>query len=98
MNRPIVFLAVATLLAAAPVVSANAQQAERELTLEQALEMGKKRNKSMVVKSARLAQVQTTLSSAWAMLLPTIAAQGKYTRNYHEFNFPGAVFTIRLPG
>ena len=42
---------------------ANAQT-ERELTLEQALEMGKRRNKSMVVEHARLAQVQTTLSSA----------------------------------
>jgi outer membrane protein TolC len=90
VNRPIVSLAVATLLAAAPVVSANAQQAERELTLEQALEMGKKRNKSMVVEQSRLAQVQTTLSSAWAMLLPTIAAQGRYTRNYSEFSFPGS--------
>ena len=59
-------------------------QAERELTLEQALEMGKKRNKSMVAERARLEQAQTSLSSAWAMLLPTIAAQGKYTRNYNE--------------
>jgi outer membrane protein TolC len=91
VNRPIVSLAVATLLAAAPVVHANAQQAERELTLEQALEMGKKRNKSMVVEQARLAQVQTTLSSAWSMLLPTIAAQGRYTRNYASAQFPGSV-------
>jgi outer membrane protein TolC len=82
-------LSVAVLLTAAPIAAANAQ-AERELTLEQALEMGKKRNKSMVVEHARLAQVQTTLSSAWAMLLPTIAAQGKYTRNYSKFEFPGS--------
>ena len=89
MNRPLIALSLAVLLTAAPIAAANAQ-AERELTLEQALEMGKKRNKSMVVEGARLAQVQTTLSSAWAMLLPTIAAQGKYTRNYHDAQFPGA--------
>jgi outer membrane protein TolC len=87
VNRPKILLAAAVLLAAVPSISASAQT-ERELTLEQALEMGKKRNKSMVVENARLQQVQTQLSSAWAMLLPTIAAQGRYTRNYAEFSFP----------
>jgi len=90
MNRKILILAVAALVAAASP-RATFAQAERVLTLEQALEMGKKRNKNMAVDRARLAQVQTTLSSAWALLLPTIAAQGRYTRNYHEFFFPGAV-------
>ena len=52
--------------------------------------MGKKRNKSMVAERARLEQAQTSLSSAWALLLPTIAAQGRYTRNYAEFQFVGA--------
>jgi outer membrane protein TolC len=86
VNRPAISLIVAALLAAAPVAS-RAQTADRELTLEQALEMGKKRNKSMVVEHARLEQAQTQLSSAWALLLPTIAAQGKYTRNYAKFEF-----------
>jgi len=90
MNRKIPILAVAALVASASP-RATFAQAERVLTLEQALEMGKKRNKNMAVDRARLAQVQTTLSSAWALLLPTIAAQGRYTRNYHEFFFPGAV-------
>src|SRR5262249_46734050 len=49
--------------------------------------LGKKQNKSMAVERARLEQAQTNLSSAWALLLPTIAAQGKYTRNYAEFCF-----------
>jgi len=86
MNRGTLVIAAAVLAAAAPAVTAHAQT-ERELTLEQALEMGKKRNKSMAVERARLEQVQTQLSSAWSMLLPTIAAQGKYTRNYAEFKF-----------
>ncbi len=64
MNRPKSVLAVAILLTAAPVLSASAQSAGRELTLEQALEMGKKRNKSMVVERARLEQVQPALASA----------------------------------
>jgi len=89
MKRTHLILAVAALVAAASP-RATFAQSERVLTLEQALEMGKKRNKNMAVDRARLAQVQTTLSSAWALLLPTIAAQGRYTRNYHEFNFGGA--------
>jgi len=92
-------LAVALLVAAAPVHMTKAQapqpaaQGERELTLDDALALGRKRNKSVVVERARLEQAQTGLSSAWALLLPTIAAQGRYTRNYQEFNFGGAVIT-----
>ena len=42
-----------------------------------------------------LAQAQTNLSSAWALLLPTIAAQGKYTRNYAEFD--SSRQAVRIP-
>jgi outer membrane protein TolC len=98
VKRTVSALGVALIVAAVPIHNLPAAQAERELTLEQALELGKKRNKSMAVERARLAQVQTSLSSAWALLLPTIAAQGKYTRNYHEFNFPGAVMTDPATG
>jgi len=81
-------LLVVALVAAAPLhIRPVAAQAERELTLEQALELGKKHNKSMVAERARLEQAQTALSSAWALLLPTINAQGKYTRNYARFEF-----------
>jgi outer membrane protein TolC len=86
VNRATFAVAVAVLLAAVPVTAAT-EQAVRELTLEQALELGKKRNKSMVAEHAKLEQAQTALSSAWALLLPTIAAQGRYTRNYAEFKF-----------
>ena len=88
MKRALMIIAVAG-VAAAPA-SVTSAAGERELTLEQALDIAKKRNKNMAVDRARLAQVQTTLSSAWALLLPTIAAQGRYTRNYAEFNFGGA--------
>ena len=87
-------LAVALSVAAAPAaVHAATAEVERELTLDDALALAKKRNKSLVAERARVAQAQTNLSAAWARLLPTIAAQGKYTRNYAEFNFPGAVIT-----
>jgi outer membrane protein TolC len=83
MKRALMIIAVAA-VAAAPA-SVTSAAGERELTLEQALDIAKKRNKNMAVDRARLAQVQTTLSSAWALLLPNIAAQGRYTRNYAEF-------------
>lgn len=86
MRRATSIVAVALLVAAAPARATTAQ-AERELTLEDALALGKQRNKSLLVEMARLEQAQTSLSAAWALLLPTIAAQGKYTRNYREFNF-----------
>lgn len=62
--------------------------AERSLTLDEALKLGRQRNKGMVVERARIAQAQTNVTAAWAHLLPTIAAQGRYTRNYAEFSFP----------
>ena len=80
----------AVVLAAAALAAPTAARATAEaraLTLDDALAMAKKRNRSLVVEQARLAQAQTNMSSAWALLLPTIAAQGKYTRNYAEFGF-----------
>jgi outer membrane protein TolC len=79
---------VAAAVLAAPTAARAAAEA-RALTLDDALALAKKRNRSLVVEQARLAQAQTNLSSAWALLLPTVAAQGKYTRNYAEFLFPG---------
>src|SRR4029078_7393228 len=71
VKRAISMVVVALLLAAAPARIPTAQ-AERELTLDEALALGKKRNKSMAAERARLEQAQTALSSAWALLLPTI--------------------------
>jgi outer membrane protein TolC len=65
-----------------------ASTAARDLTLDEALALAKKRNYNLVAEQERLAQAQTNIASAWASLLPTIAAQGRYTRNYAEFSFP----------
>jgi outer membrane protein TolC len=86
-------IAAVVLVGAAALGGIARAQAERELTLDDALALAKQRNKSVVVERARLQQAQTALASAWSLLLPTIAAQGRYTRNYHDFNFPGAVIT-----
>jgi outer membrane protein len=65
----------------------KAQAQAQALTLDQALAMARKANRSLIVERARLAQAQTSVEQAWAALFPTIAAQGKYTRNYKKFEF-----------
>src|SRR5581483_655106 len=50
--------------------------------------MARKRNRSLVVERARLAQAQTNIEQAWAALFPTITAQGKYTHNDTAAKFP----------
>jgi outer membrane protein TolC len=67
---------------------ASAAEAPRQLTLEEALAKAKQRNWNLAAERARLAQAQTQIDAAWALLLPNIAAQGKYTRNYKKFEFP----------
>jgi outer membrane protein TolC len=58
------------------------------LTLDDALALAKRANKNIIAERARLAQAQTNIDQAWAVLLPTITAQGKYTRNYKEVSLP----------
>jgi outer membrane protein TolC len=67
--------------------TANAAAAPAELTLDQALAMARKRNRSLFVERARLAQAQTNIEQAWAALFPTVTAQGKYTHNDHAATF-----------
>jgi outer membrane protein TolC len=70
------------------VSSARAATPTRELTLEESLAMARRANRSLVVERAHLAQSQTNLELAWSALFPTVAAQGKYTRNNIAFTFP----------
>lgn len=67
--------------------AAHAQTTRPELTLEQALDMARKASRTLLVERTRLAQAQTNLDLAWTTLFPTVAAQGKYTRNNTEFKF-----------
>jgi outer membrane protein TolC len=76
------------LLAGLQTATALAEPDVHEMTLEQAMAMARKANRSLRVERAHLAQAQTNLELAWAALYPTVAAQGKYTRNNIAFTFP----------
>jgi outer membrane protein TolC len=80
----------------APLVHAATPGAVTELTLDQALALARKRNRSLFVERARLAQAQTNIEQAWAALFPTITAQGKYTHNDTAAKFPIAA-TMEMP-
>ncbi|HEY8925575.1 MAG TPA: TolC family protein, partial [Polyangia bacterium] len=70
---------------------AASSAAVHELTLDKALALAKKGNRSLAVERARLAQAETTVEQAWNVLFPTLAAQGKYTRNNRGFSFGNPV-------
>jgi outer membrane protein TolC len=89
-TQTMILTAAAMLVAAAPVFQSLALAADDnlpELTLEQVLTLARKRNKSLVAERARLLQAQASVEQAWASLFPTVAAQGKYTRNNTKFEF-----------
>jgi outer membrane protein TolC len=90
-----VLAAASTALAAAQ--AGAAEDARATLTLEQALQLARKRNRSLAVERARLSQAQAAVGQAWAALFPTLAAQGKYTHNYKEvaLNFGGDALLLQ---
>ena len=91
--RRALLLATLAVLAAAPVARAE----ELTLTLEQALLTARQRNRTMAVERARLLQAQTNVEQGWTALFPTVAAQGKYSRNYKEvaLNFGGSALLLQ---
>jgi len=85
--NPSRLVAVIAILLSHGRAAADATQPVSNLSLDQALTMARKANRSLVAERARLAQAQTNIETAWAALFPTLAAQGKYTRNNIEFKF-----------
>jgi outer membrane protein TolC len=65
-----------------------------ELSFGEAIELARKNNRTIKVDRAQLAAAQTATETAWSSLLPTISAQGKYTRNNIAVEFPLAVPVI----
>jgi outer membrane protein TolC len=59
-----------------------------ELTFEQAVMMARKNNRTIKVDRAQLAAAQTATEAAWSALLPVVLAEGRYTRNYAQVQFP----------
>jgi outer membrane protein TolC len=79
---------IALLAVCLALPTARSEPATREMTLEQAMERARRANRSLVALRAHLAQAKTNLDLAWSALFPTVAAQGKYTRNNIAFSFP----------
>jgi len=77
--------------------AAHAEPSGREMTLDEALALARKANRTLVAERAHLAQAQTNLDLAWAALFPTVVAQGKYTRNNVAFEFQAgtAMLTVQ---
>jgi len=84
--------AFAAARAEAPMAVVSATESngggERELTLEQALALARRANRSLVAERAVVAQAQVGLEQAYNVLFPTLTAQGKYTRNNVGVRFP----------
>jgi len=57
-------------------------QAERVLTLAEALRIARAQSRDVAAARSRKEQVDTGIQQAWSALLPTLSAQGKYTHNY----------------
>lgn len=74
------------------VTASSATNDGRLLTFEEALTTARKNNRAIKVSRAQLAAAQTATETAYASLLPTINAQGKYTRNYVQVAFPPGAF------
>lgn len=72
-------------------------QPARVLTLDQALSMARKSNRSLAAERERLAQARTSIEQAWSSLFPTVSAQGRYTRNNVGVYFLESTFNPSAP-
>jgi OMF family outer membrane factor len=69
------------------IVGPSSAWAQRQLTLDEALEIAKKRNRDLHAAESRRLEAETSILQARAGLLPIASAQGKYTHNYKEVTF-----------
>jgi len=80
------------------ILSAARAQAQSVLSLDDALAMARTQNRELLAARARLDQTATTIEQARAALLPTAAAQGKYTHNNTQVQIDlGAVTDTPAP-
>lgn len=70
----------------------GAASPKRLLTLERALAMARKANRTLIAEKARVAQARSNIEQAWAALFPTVSAQVKYTRNNVGVALPLSTF------
>jgi outer membrane protein TolC len=92
-KRSRIFITAAAVLAITPraahaqpgaAAPATAAVAGRTLTLDEALRTAYRNNRDLRQAKARVDQAHAGVLTAWSALLPTAAAQGKYTHNYKE--------------
>lgn len=74
---------------------AGVAQADRTLTLDDALGLARAHNRDLRGARERIAQAEAGVAQARAALLPTLVAQGKYTHNYKEVDFDA--FALAAP-
>ena len=66
--------------------------AERTLSLDEALALARTESRDLKQARARLGRAATVVEAARTPLLPTVTAQGRYTHNYKDVDFPLAPF------
>jgi outer membrane protein TolC len=69
------------------LASAGLSRADRSLTLDDAIGLARAHNRDLHAARERIAIANAGVEQARAALLPTVAAQGKYTHNYKEVDF-----------
>ena len=79
------------------LLSAGGARAEAVLSLDDALGLARTQNRDLIAARARLDQTATSIEQARAPLLPTAAAQGKYTHNNTQVQIDPGAFT-GMPG
>jgi outer membrane protein TolC len=77
---------------------APSARAGHQLGLPEALALARKNNRDLAAARARLRQAQVGIEQARTALLPTLAAQGKYTHNYKEASFDLGTVTAGFRG
>lgn len=80
------FLAVLPLLCTAALLASPAS-AQRSLTLDEALSLARRNNRDLQAARARLVGAEASIEQARAAMMPTIAAQGRYSYNIPEVSF-----------
>jgi len=84
--------AIARILVGGAVLFGPTAHAEHTLTLDDALGLARAHNRDLRAGKARLEQAEAGVAQARSLLLPSVAAQGKYTHNYKEVTLDFAAF------
>ena len=83
-----------SVLAGALILStAGPGWADRSITLDDALAMARVHNRDLRAARERVVEAEAGVAQARAALLPTVSAQGRYTRNYKEVDFDAIAFS-----